>query len=191
MGHQIPTPTPSLWALESFATLRMDFYSLLGVTRSASQQEIKEAFRQKALQHHPDRHTTASKATQERASAHFKDICEAYKILSNEHDRAIYNASGRSAVYRQRSAGASGSAHHSSTSGSRSGPYGRSGFYTRSWSTFLLRYSHQLPLQAAVAAGVILGMLAWSSTADAIWNRLNQGKQFQDVIQRKQGSKTI
>lgn len=65
------------------------------------------------------------------------------------------------------------------------------GFYTRSWSTFLLRYSHQLPLQAAVATGVILGMLAWSSTADAIWNRLNQGKQFQDVIQRKQGSKTI
>ena len=67
-----------------------DYYKILGVKRDASQKEIKKAYRQLALQWHPDKHVTieevfdVQKDDKEAAEEKFKEIAEAYEILSNE-----------------------------------------------------------------------------------------------------------
>lgn len=60
----------------------MDYYSILGVPRTASQEEIKKAFRKLAMQHHPDRGGDQAK---------FKEINEAYDTLGDANKRAQYD----------------------------------------------------------------------------------------------------
>ena len=67
-----------------------DYYELLGVSRDASEAEIKRAFRQLAMKHHPDRNP-GDKGAEER----FKVINEAYAILSDPDRRAQYDRFGR------------------------------------------------------------------------------------------------
>src|SRR5262249_58135320 len=67
-----------------------DYYALLGVTREAGDTEIKKAFRQLALKHHPDRNP-GDQAAEER----FKAINEAYAVLSDPDKRAQYDRYGR------------------------------------------------------------------------------------------------
>lgn len=64
-----------------------DYYSTLGVSRSASPDEIKKAFRKLAHQYHPDKGTGDEKK--------FKEINEAYQVLSNEEKRARYDHTGQ------------------------------------------------------------------------------------------------
>lgn len=64
-----------------------DYYEILGVSRSASQDEIKAAFRKKAMEHHPDRGGNAEK---------FKEVNEAYQALGNPETRAQYDQYGSS-----------------------------------------------------------------------------------------------
>ena len=65
-----------------------DYYSLLGVTKNASEEEIKRAFRKKAHEHHPDKGGDAEK---------FKKINEAYQVLSDKEKRQQYDTFGHSA----------------------------------------------------------------------------------------------
>lgn len=62
-----------------------DYYEILGVSRSASDAEIKKAYRKLALEHHPDRGGDQEK---------FKQINEAYQILSDPQKRAQYDRFG-------------------------------------------------------------------------------------------------
>ncbi|EKD56601.1 MAG: hypothetical protein ACD_58C00136G0002 [uncultured bacterium] len=62
-----------------------DYYKTLGVSKSASQDEIKKAYRRLALQYHPDKGGDQEK---------FKEVNEAYQILSNEQKRAQYDQFG-------------------------------------------------------------------------------------------------
>ncbi|MBI1908416.1 molecular chaperone DnaJ [Candidatus Uhrbacteria bacterium] len=66
-----------------------DYYAMLGITKSASQDEIKAAFRKLAHQHHPDKGGDEAK---------FKEINEAYQILGDEKKRAQYDQFGGAAV---------------------------------------------------------------------------------------------
>jgi molecular chaperone DnaJ len=71
---------------------KRDYYEILGVERTASGDEIKKAFRQAALKHHPDRNPGDAQA-----EARFREAAEAYDVLSDADKRARYNRFGSSA----------------------------------------------------------------------------------------------
>jgi len=71
---------------------KKDYYELLGVSRSAGEDEIKKAYRKLALQHHPDRNPG-----DKRAEEAFKEISEAYSVLSDSQKRAQYDQFGHAA----------------------------------------------------------------------------------------------
>ena len=64
-----------------------DYYQILGVSRHATSENIKKAFRWLALRYHPDRNPDNLKQAEER----FKQINEAYEVLSNEQKRRQYD----------------------------------------------------------------------------------------------------
>ncbi|OGO17815.1 MAG: molecular chaperone DnaJ [Chloroflexi bacterium RBG_16_50_11] len=68
--------------------IKRDYYEVLGISRDASVEDIKKAFRKLAFQYHPDRNHDAG------ASDKFKEINEAYEILSDEDKRAAYDRYG-------------------------------------------------------------------------------------------------
>ncbi|XP_053214089.1 dnaJ homolog subfamily C member 7-like [Panonychus citri] len=70
---------------------RKDYYKILGVKRDASQDDIKKAYRKRALIHHPDRHSNASEDVKRDQETQFKALGEAYNILSDPKKRARYD----------------------------------------------------------------------------------------------------
>ncbi len=64
-----------------------DYYFILGVTQEASASEIDEAYNHYAVMWHPDKH----KQDRQEAQKKFKDICEAYDILSDKNKKANYD----------------------------------------------------------------------------------------------------
>lgn len=69
-----------------------DYYSILGVSKTASADEIKKAYRKMAMQYHPDRNPDDKEA-----EAKFKDINEAYEVLKDDQKRAAYDRYGHQA----------------------------------------------------------------------------------------------
>ena len=80
---------------------KRDFYEILGITKNASEDEIKKAYRTLAIKYHPDKNPD-DKASEEK----FKEAAEAYEILSNPEKRQRYNQYGHAGV-----GGASGGGH--------------------------------------------------------------------------------
>ena len=66
-----------------------DFYQVLGVNRDASDSEIKKAYRKLAVQFHPDKNPGNKEAEEK-----FKEIGEAYAVLSDDNKRAKYDQFG-------------------------------------------------------------------------------------------------
>ena len=69
-----------------------DYYALLGCSRSASETEIKKAYRKLAMEYHPDRNSAPE------AEARFKEITEAYEVLRDPEKRAAYDRYGKAGV---------------------------------------------------------------------------------------------
>jgi len=77
--------------LELKKSKRKDYYKLLGVDRSANDEEIKKAYRKRALVHHPDRHSGASEEERKEHEKKFKEVGEAYGVLSDQKKRSRYD----------------------------------------------------------------------------------------------------
>ena len=73
-------------------TDRRDYYEVLDVSKDASKEEIKKAYRKLALQYHPDRNKASD------AEAQFKEISEAYAVLSDDEKRSQYDRFGHAGI---------------------------------------------------------------------------------------------
>jgi len=70
---------------------RKDYYKILGIGKNASSDDIKKAYKKRALIHHPDRHANASEAEKKAEEKKFKEVGEAYTILSDPKKRSCYD----------------------------------------------------------------------------------------------------
>ena len=84
--------------------MKEDFYEILGVSKGASANEIKKAYRKKAIEFHPDKNPG-----DKGAEANFKKAAEAYEVLSNPQKKSQYDQFGHSAFESGGFGGAGGS----------------------------------------------------------------------------------
>lgn len=77
---------------------KRDYYEVLGLQKGASADDIKKAYRKLAVKWHPDKWSQASEAEQKTAEQNFKEIGEAYAVLSDDQKRARYDQFGHAGM---------------------------------------------------------------------------------------------
>jgi molecular chaperone DnaJ len=77
------------------AGAKRDYYDVLGIKRNATHEEIRKAYRELALRHHPDRVPANEK---QHAEERFKEMSEAYAVLSDPQKRALYDQYGHQGI---------------------------------------------------------------------------------------------
>lgn len=109
---------------------KRDYYEILGISKSATEAEIKSAYRKLARKHHPDVDKSPG------SSEKFKEISEAYQVLADPSKRKSYDQFGHSAFDRSAGFGGPfGGAQGRSGVGPFGGFGGQGGWKTYSWST--------------------------------------------------------
>ncbi|CAK7340346.1 unnamed protein product [Dovyalis caffra] len=180
----------------------MDLYKVLGINRTATKDEIKEAYRRLALEFHPDKHSQSSNSVRERATLKFKQISEAYEILRNDKKRADYNFrssysssdnhTGRNYYY-NRNYNHGGYGYYNN--------YGKNDYDSRSYSYRNFGWSSKLEnlikfmttraflLNAAFGCALFGGSVVMDMGKEALWNMHNSGKSFEDAMESIKKSK--
>lgn len=77
---------------------KRDYYVVLGVSKGASDEEVKKAYRKLAMKFHPDRVSTLPDAEKKQAEDKFKELQEAYTVLSDPQKKQMYDQFGHEAV---------------------------------------------------------------------------------------------
>ncbi|KAG2683692.1 hypothetical protein I3760_10G044200 [Carya illinoinensis] len=169
-------------------TAMEDHYKILGLNRNATKDEIKEAFRKLAVKFHPDKHSQSPNSVRENATLKFKQVSEAYEVLSDDRKRTHYDFRSRS-----------GSGAGPSTTGGYGYGYGYNHYYYNSHSNYRgwngkaygsSRFESALQFLTTRAflrnlgfAGALLGgMFVTDISMEALWKRNNSGKSFQEAI---------
>ena len=128
---------------------KRDYYEVLGVDKGAGERDIKKAYKKLAMKYHPDR-TQGDKALEEK----FKEIQEAYEVLTDSQKRAAYDQYGHAGVDPNRGgAGFGGGADFGDIFGDVFGDIfggGRGGRQSRARQGADLRYNLELSLEGAV-----------------------------------------
>ncbi|TVU22685.1 hypothetical protein EJB05_32400 [Eragrostis curvula] len=176
----------------------VDHYQTLGLQRDATKDEVKAAFRSRALRDHPDRHGGSTEAARNAAAQRFRQASDAYHVLSDDRRRAEYDFRLRSSSSSYARTSSSGWASSSSSSSSSSGSYGYGyshggGSYRRppsgssvgsvDWEFVLKRVTRPGFLINLAFAGVLVaGATFLDGSILEIWNMNNSGKSFEDAM---------
>ncbi|XP_017262252.1 dnaJ homolog subfamily B member 6b isoform X2 [Kryptolebias marmoratus] len=86
----------------------VEYYQILGVRKSATQEDIKKAYRKLALKWHPDKNPD----NKDEAEKKFKELSEAYEVLSDENKRSIYDRYGKEGLSGGGGGGGGGGGHY-------------------------------------------------------------------------------
>jgi len=127
---------------------KRDYYVVLEVSRSATEVEIKKAYRRLAMKHHPDRNPNDHQAGEK-----FKEAKEAYEVLTDKQKRAIYDQHGHEGLSRQGAGGGFNADAFSDIFGDVFGDIfggGRRGGRSQVYRGADLRYDLELDLEQAV-----------------------------------------
>ena len=93
---------------------KRDYYEVLGVSRDADAAAIKKAYRKLAKKYHPDTNSGDARAAEE-----FKEVTEAYSVLSDEKKRKLYDQFGHAAFEEGGGASQAGGAYQGTNGGYR------------------------------------------------------------------------
>lgn len=109
-----------------------DYYDILGVCRDAEDATIKKAYRKAAVKWHPDKHSDKNEKDQKEAEEKFKEIAEAYDILSDPEKRQVFDKYGEEGLKAGGPPPPSEEEHHFSSANDGPQKTGTGGFHFRS-----------------------------------------------------------
>ncbi|CAI0459980.1 unnamed protein product [Linum tenue] len=166
----------------------MDHYKVLGVHRSATKSEIKEAFRRLAVQFHPDKHSQSSGQVRDSAALRFKQISEAYQILIDDRKRADYNIHRSTAQPRGGGGGGYAGSNYRYNNRSSSSSYDGGARRRNSSGVSMLEVAIRFMttraflLNVAFAGCLLGGAKMIDGGGERMWKRWNSGKSFEEAM---------